>query len=240
MDVYRIDEILAKNGDEPIKDFSSTELSLRDLEHLKKKLAVNQRRVHFIYWHKDQQIPVDLKSAIQKNLIENILSDERNHLVIDLTRCHLDADFVKRLVDAIEKNRSNRIGAVILNESDEACFRNDTNYKHLVDILRHNNETCRRFPSEYVYALITCHCNNDTNKKTLEKLTNLGWKVVKKFYQTSQKSSDNHMSILYKNESSGQLVLAFRGLKLEPKDLFVEESKLKAAVYGSMSNEITA
>lgn len=189
------------------------------------------------------------KSKKIDELIENILSDKLNDLVVDLSNHQLDADFIKHLADAIETRPSN-IGAVVLSATDQATFQNDTNYKRLVDYLRIKNENYRRFPSEYECALLTCHCNNDSNPDTNREMAQKGWVEVERYAEPIEKTNDNvsatdndktknYLSILYKNDLTNNLVLAYRGLKLNARDVFLEGSKLEAAVYGIMNKETT-
>jgi hypothetical protein len=49
----------------------------------------------------------------------------------------------------------------------------------------------------------------------------------------------SYAAILYENNSQNQLVLAFRGMKFEIKDLFVEESQLEGWFYEMMGSEVS-
>lgn len=71
---------------------------------------------------------------------------------------------------------------------------------------------------------------HDKMKDILEKD---GWSIKEEMKQKS------YAAILYENKSQKQLVLAFRGMKFEIKDLFVKESQLEGWFYEMMGSEVS-
>ena len=241
-------ESILKSQDSRIKNFESLSLTKNDLtlvnELLKKK---EYNHVHFINWKENKSLLdkyVEIKIEIYQCLITNMLRE--NHLVIDLTNYEIDEDFLKQLSDALETNKY--IGALFLSQYDENRFESSESKQKISKYLRRNNENFRRFPSDYIHCLLASHCFSDRDATLEKKIGDMGWEVeeellMKAFTKEEQKNDNKpnmYLSILYKNESTRQLVLAFRGVKLKVKDWFAENSQLEAVVYGTLANEITS
>ena len=231
---------ILKDKSEPIKSFKGLTLSQNDLilinDFLKKKRYSN---VHFINWEEQNKNLIDenveLKSEINQQLVENMLRD--NRLSIDLTKCQIDEDFLNCLANALEANR--HIGALFLSQNDENRFEESDVIHRISKYLQRNNRDFRRFPSDYIHCLLASHCFSNRDKSIEEKVEYLGWKVEEELRLFTEKEEDKnddkpnmYLSILYKNESTRQMVLAFRGIKLKVKDWY---SQLE-----SVANEVTS
>ena len=232
--------------DNPIKSFEDMRLvSRKDLSLINDLLKSDEyRNVHFINWSDDTYKKLldkntDLKVEIYQKLVENMLRD--NHLSIDLTDCQIDEQFLSCLADTIEKSNGH-IGALLLSQNDENRFESSESKRRILTVISRNNENFTRFPSDYIHCLLACHCYTNRDETLEKKLNDLGWKVEEELLIPSEKEDKPNMyvSILYKNESKRQLVLAFRGIKLEVSDWFAGDSKFENLVYGTLANEVSS
>ena len=231
---------------DPIKSFEGLRLASKNdlvqVYDLIKKIEYSN--VHFINWSDENKNILnenaELKIEIYQKLVANMLRD--NHLTIDLTNCDIDEQFLKCLADALETNH--HIGALLLSQPDENRFDASVSRYRISEILERNNDNFSRFPSDYIHCLLASHCYTKRDKNTLEeKMNNLGWKVEEKLSLIPKEvekgaKPKKYLSILYKNESTRQLVLAFRGIKLKVKDFFLGDSQLEGLVYGTLANEV--
>lgn len=252
-----------ENTTENILDISELKLSLGDLKMVLDELEQNLD-VHFINWGQNTSIlgqNKPINNEIQLKLVENLIA---NKDVVDLSKFEINEDFLKCFIQCLEENRS--IGAVILGERNESVFKKE-HLEKIEEYVSRNNEEFQRYPSDYVHCLLASHCRQKS-ENLWNKLSNLGWEIdnefsvqinyynnednssprkyetlgqlaAKKAIQNNNSQSNKYVSILYRNDSTRQLVLAFRGIKFEVKDFFVENSKLEQFVYGMMSKEIT-
>lgn len=225
---------VVKNG---IVDLSNTQITQRDLAWILDELKRNSN-IRFINWRENEDVLNSnraIKLEIQEKIIENLL--KLDQLVIDLSGCELDEDFLKCLSDEIKGNR--QIGHVIFGEENEANFKNTRSSRYLMqikDYVAQNNENPRRFPSDYEHCLLASVCQkNDSNRERIwEKLKNDGWEKA----EDSEFVERGYMSILFRNDSTRQMVLAFRGVNLEFKDIFFTNSSPEAVAFGVLNQEI--
>lgn len=198
-------------NEKPVKDFSSLNLSYEDLVFLKDEL-INYTDVHFINWNTDNadfwNTHSDSKNEIQAQLLKNMLAHADNELVIDLSQCEFDEKFLDDFLKAIEDNST--LSKLIFNDADQEKYKDNEIYQKIIEKLKINIENYRRFPSEYVHALLVCHCNNDKDNDLVETIKDMGWEI-EQILGNEENESTNYVSILYKNRSKKQLVLAFKG-----------------------------
>jgi hypothetical protein len=237
--------------DNPIKSFEGLRLdSRKDLSQVNDLLKKDEcRNVHFINWSKDnkklldENENTDLKVEIYQKLVENMLRD--NHLSIDLTNCDIDELFLKCLANSMEKT-NRHIGALFLSQHDENRFDSSESKHRISKYISQNNDNFTRFPSDYIHCLLSCHCYTNRDETLEKKLNDLGWKVEEELLIPSEKDDKKndkpnmYVSILYKNESTRQLVLGFKGIKLKVKDWFVGDNQLENLVYGTLANEVSS
>ena len=88
-----------------------------------------------------------------------------------------------------------------------------------------NNQNYRKFPNDFIHCLMSCH--NE------EKLKKLGWNI------NIETNNENYKSVLYKHEGNRQMVLAFKSIPFEIKELFLEKKTLaniNSLLYTKMMN----
>ena len=240
---YEIERIFEL--DDPIKSFEGLILiSKKDLVLVNDLLKNEYPNVHFINWSDENNNILnknaELKYEIYQKLVANMLRD--NHLTIDLTNCEIDEQFLKCLADALETNHY--IGALLLAQHDENRFYANINRHRISKILDRNNDNFSRFPSDYIHCLLASHCYTNRDKTLEKKMNNLGWKVEEELSlilkeEKKGDKSNMYLSRLYKNDSTRQLVLAFRGIKLNVDDFF-STNQLDSLVLGTLANEVTS
>ena len=239
---------ILKDESGPIKSFGKLDLSENHLilinNLLKKK---KYSKVHFINWTNKNKILVDeseqLKTEIYQQLVANMLRD--TNLAIDLTNCEIDEDFLKCLANELKTNR--HIGAIFLSQHDEHQFETSDSIHRISKYIRRNNRDFRRFPSDYIHCLLATHCFSNKDESIEKKMNDLGWKIEEElplFTDDNEDQKDDkaqmYLSKLYKNESTRQLVLAFRGIKLKVRDWFRKDTELESVIYGTLANEVTS
>lgn len=93
------------------------------------------------------------------------------------------------------------------------------------------NKKYRLFPNDHIHCLLSLHCNQTEfkpdykinnyslfSKGTFKLLKEQEWKVEEVFEEKGYKS------VVYINQKAKNIVLAFQGIKLEIKDLFLENN----------------
>lgn len=221
--------------DNRVKDLSTIQgLTKSDLKYIRDKVFENSSKVFFINWKSNEvSISREFKAEIERKLVENILNS--GELVIDLSECELDRDFLQILVDGIKTNAY--IGHVIYGEKNEMKFKEDPIVYKIKKYLKRNNNEFQRFPNDYTHCLITAHCRKyETSEQIWRKLQADGWRIEEN--QVFDFEEKGYKSIIYMNESKRQMVLAFRGIKLEIRDLFAMDGQPQAFVYSTMGNQI--
>lgn len=166
-----------------------------------------------------QQLVIDLTHTQigKKNIIDNIICNNINPII------NLDEEYLETLCDEVKTNTN--IGYIIWGARNEKKLNGNHLLTQVEETLKLNNTRYERFPSDYTHCLLANHCRQSsiiTDGKLLTKLENLGWKVEVTFKEEKKR----YVSILYKNDAKKQLVLAFRGAKMEVKDIFVDDEQL--------------
>ena len=184
--------------------------SIDDLKWIVKELEQN-RHIHFVNWHSNQSIVdqnPEIKTRIQTRLVSNLLNDKKNDLSIDLSHFNIDLDYLRIFSQAISKNTM--IGQVILGAQNEAlCQSNE--WSQITSCLSDNNHNFQRYPSDIVHCFLASLCRHPSDPDILSKIEQLGWKIENDLNIPDQ----DYVSILFKNESTRHLVLAFRGLTFD-------------------------
>ena len=147
----------------------------------------------------------------------------------------------EQLVELRESiNNSEHIGHIYFGKLPSNC---DDIVKAIVELLISNNSAYRYFPSDYVYGLLSMHSYIDSKADDEVKFGNdardkllADWRVHKVY--DSRKDS-GYYGVSYINSQTGQLILVHRGTELNVKDLFKNESSLKAT-KGVMGGVIIA
>jgi hypothetical protein len=172
---------------------------------------------------------------IQSNSRSKSLKDNKllktNELVVDFRNHQIDMEFLKTLAEELNDTpAAAMIGHVIL--GDTRPFKQSKYLQDIENTLIANNAKYRQFPSDYIHCLLAVHCRYDattlnTNVSALtQKMNQKNWKV------SATTEIGRYKSTLYENESSRQLVLAFRGFQVEFKDYFEQNNQLETAIYG--------
>lgn len=224
------------NGDlkkPEVKDFSEKDLSENDLKLIDAELNDRNRtkNVHFINWKRNEPVInryKHLKASIQQKLARNML-EGNNESIIDMRKCDIDEDFLKCLRGQI-KNYD--IYGIVW--KDDNPFKDSEVVKYMEDWIEKRNQEYRRYPSDYIYCLLASHCWQ-INAEVRNSLQGTGWIIEEKYPSTSE-----YFSVLYKNESTRQMVLAFKGLKFKVNDLFDQDADVNSKVYENVGNQLNA
>lgn len=203
---------------ESLISLKDVEIKSRDhLDWIANELGKNTH-VYFINWTKANESIInehqDIKTRIQTQLVSNILDEKNNPLVIDLSDFDIDLDFLTQLSEQIAE-KPNRIGQVILGKRNQGLFSEHKCWSQIVSNISKNNNDFQRFPSDSVHCILANHCRHSYSHDISDSLKKSGWMVLNKFEIRDQ----DYYSILYKNELTGHLVLAFRGIKFDFNEL---------------------
>ena len=225
-------KILEEN--EAIKDFSNVILTKSDLKAIRDELKV-QTHVVFINWSGQNRELInqepELKLEIQTQLVQNLVKSKQNNPIIDLSKCDLDQDFLKCL--EIEVRQNVHIGEIFWGQKNEKEFENDGIKTSIGNYLnKNNNEKFQQYPTDYVYCLLANHCCNHRNEALLTKLLDLGWEIYDKL------QINDTISILYVNIAARQLVLAFKGLKMDLKYMIENRSRINNVLYSVLGKDL--
>lgn len=180
--------------------------SIDDLEWIASELEQN-RSIHFINWH-NNQLKVDqnpeIKTRILTRLVSNLINEKKNDLVIDLSDFKIDLDYLTIFAQAISQTI---VGKVILGEQNENLSQTNE-WSQILSCLSENNRKFQRYPSDIVHCMLASYCRCPSKSDVWSKLEQLGWSIENELEIPDQ----DYYSILFKNESTRHLVLAFQGL----------------------------
>ena len=236
----RLKEIL--DSPEPLKNLSRHSIEKNELVVFP-NLFREKTHICYIIWEKKTKDLLNqnpqLKKAIQKQLVKNLVNLKENILVLNLSRYYLDdEDYVICLSEETEVNP--HISGIFWGKTNEQKY-NGHGLKRQIDrsITKNINERYRQYPSDYVHCLLLSHCRNDRNFAERNffsaKIAELGWQIHDKPFKDK-----TYVSVLYINNRTKQLVLAFRGLRMNLHDLYSDKDFLRESVYGAFGNEITS
>ena len=165
---------------------------------------------------------------------------KKNETVCDLSSIELSEENLNFILKEIKT--SPNIGEIIWKED-----KND-NTKDPIDQIENeliiNNKRFRSFPSDHVHCLLCSHCNEtefekDYKKKSTALFDDEKYKVLKtNKWQVHQVFKERgYKSVLYINEQTKNLVLAFQGIKLEVRDFFLQDSIIGSTIYSMIPNK---
>lgn len=164
----KIKDLLEESN--PIIDLSDIKLDESDFNELVQELIKEHTHVIFINWKEHNKSILNehpkLREEIQTILVRNLLNATRSRLVIDLSECDLDVEYLECLKNAIKTDGYS--GFVYLGPTNEAkfgSFSNDTQ----------NFESFTRYTSDYVHARLA-RCVR-TGSEIPQQLSLSGWKI---------------------------------------------------------------
>lgn len=195
---------------------------VEELDWIAKKLEKNLQ-INFINWGKNQSFIDEnraIKSRIQAKLVSNILNDKNNELIIDLSEFDIDIDFLSKLLNSMME-KPTRVGQVILSKQKQALFEDSNCWKQILWIVSKNNLNFRRYPSDAVHFMLACSCRHSYNNDLWSNLEQSKWKIENEL----KIPNHEYHSILFRNESTRNFVLAFRGLTFDFKECFSKNSQ---------------
>ena len=131
----------------------------------------------------------------------------QNKTLIDLSHFEIDEEILKFILTSL--NTLPNVGNILWKESSLQTFQTSPLLMKINERLCENNQSYRKFPNDFIHCLMSCHQE--------EKLKKLGWCI------SIETSNENYKSILYKHEGNRQMVLAFKSVPFEIKELFFRE-----------------
>lgn len=163
--------------------------------------------------------------------------------IIDLRGKALTLEQLKGIWE--EVNNNNMLGHVLWGTLPEGS---DELKKRIENKVIENNKSYRRYPNDFIHALLSSHVYKDTkvgsvvefdSKERNSKLNQYlaGWKVYKIY---AYPDYGGYYAVVYINNEQKQLVLAHRGTIVQLKDLITRDSALKTDLKGILGREIVA
>ncbi len=175
---------------------------------------------------------------------KKVINEEisKNEACCDLSSVEVSPNNLSYILDQLNNNRN--IGYIKLIESNNSGNEEIKDLKEKIENkLITNNEDYRLFPNDHIHCLLSLHCNQTefesdykTNnslfdKETFKPLKEQEWKVEEVFQEKGYKS------VIYKNEKAKNIVIAFQGIKLKIRDIFLKDLNLiESTVYSMISN----
>lgn len=141
----------------------------------------------------------------------NILNEENNTIVLDMSEFDLDLDFLMILAFEMKTLKNCMIGQVILGEKNQIICSNSEYWPQISKCVVENNLNYQRYPSDLVHCMLASYCRLPGDDQVWTRLENLGWVIENELKISDQ----DYSSILFKNKSTRQLVLAFRGITFD-------------------------
>ena len=147
----------------------------------------------------------------------------RNEPICDLSSFDLNSDELTYILDRVKKLPN--IGLISWHSN---TIRNHSSLVHSIEAeLIANNKQFSLYPSDYIHLLLSSHCFNSVDnlesnqfKGDYQILFDQQWKIEQVFH------FGNYLSVLYSNNLTKKLVLAFQGVKLKTAEFFHTNEQL--------------
>jgi hypothetical protein len=147
----------------------------------------------------------------------------QNKALVDLSHFEIDEEIIEFILTSL--NTLPNVGNILWKESSLQKFQTSPILMKINERLCENNQNYRKFPNDFIHCLMSC--NQD------ERLKKLGWSI------NLETSNENYKSVLYKHEGNRQMVLAFKSVPFEIKELFLEKKTLaniNSLLYSKLMN----
>jgi hypothetical protein len=169
-----------------------------------------------------------MANNIKDKIIENIVSNDPNYKIIDLTNVDdiLDDElFLPRILDKLSKN--SYVGNIIW-PLNKRPINNDI-VEEIENKIKQNNWNFERFPNYFIHCLLSSHVytvsNEDINKsvKFINYLSVFNEGIKNWTVKEVRKSNENgYLGAIYMNEKTKQIIVAHRGTTVNSQGIYTD------------------